>query len=245
MDYSNYFATLYDYEKKEVGTEEKSILLKVINNVDFSAQLGSYLKLRDKSQIGDTPSISRLLGLKLLTEKKGLILRGMRKYQLTSTGLFYVLSETTSYPPSLLKKYSNDPILLALLYQYFEVDTIGSSTARFYSLITQYLKQCCRITLNWLEDTQNSKEEHKNKMMNQLLFELELQAKLLAFRIIIMYSDSKILSLAPKTGDSEVAYYEIESSMKEVLTKDNKFIELLHKTSADFKTGYKEFTDSK
>jgi hypothetical protein len=245
MDYSNYFATLYDYEKKEVGTEEKSILLKVINNVDFSTQLGSYLKLRDKSQIGDTPSISRLLGLKLLTEKKGLILRGMRKYQLTSTGLFYVLSETTSYPPSLLKKYSNDPILLALLYQYFEVDTIGSSTARFYSLITQYLKQCCRITLNWLEDTQNSKEEHKNKMMNQLLFELELQAKLLAFRIIIMYSDSNILSLAPKTGDSEVAYYEIESSMKEILAKDNKFIELLHKTSADFKTGYKEFTDSK
>jgi hypothetical protein len=245
MDYSNYFATLYDYEKKEVGTEEKSILLKVINNVDFSTQLGSYLKLRDKSQIGDTPSISRLLGLKLLTEKKGLILRGMRKYQLTSTGLFYVLSETTSYPPSLLKKYSNDPILLALLYQYFEVDTIGSSTARFYSLITQYLKQCCRITLNWLEDTQNSKEEHKNKIMNQLLFELELQAKLLAFRIIIMYSDSNILSLAPKTGDSEVAYYEIESSMKEILAKDNKFIELLHKTSADFKTGYKEFTDSK
>jgi hypothetical protein len=173
------------------------------------------------------------------------MLRGMRKYQLTSTGLFYVLSETTSYPPSLLKKYSNDPILLALLYQYFEVDTIGSSTARFYSLITQYLKQCCRITLNWLEDTQNSKEEHKNKMMNQLLFELELQAKLLAFRIIIMYSDSNILSLAPKTGDSEVAYYEIESSMKEILAKDNKFIELLHKTSADFKTGYKEFTDSK
>jgi hypothetical protein len=96
-----------------------------------------------------------------------------------------------------------------------------------------------------LEDTQNSKEEHKNKIMNQLLFELELQAKLLAFRIIIMYSDSNILSLAPKTGDSEVAYYEIESSMKEILAKDNKFIELLHKTSADFKTGYKEFTDSK
>ena len=247
MDYSNYFATLYDYEKKEVGTEEKSILLKVLNNVDLSAQIGSYLKLRDKNQLGDTSSISRLLELKLLAEKKGLLLRGMRKYQLTSTGLFYVLSETRNYPPSLLNKYSNDPILLALLYQYFEVDTIVSSTARFYSLITQYLNQCCRITLNWLEDTQNSKEEHKNKMMNHLLFELELHAKLLAFRIITMYSDSNILSLTPKsiTGDSEVAYYEIESSMKEILAKDNKFIELLHKTSADFKSGYKEFTDSK
>ncbi|HEY9399815.1 MAG TPA: hypothetical protein VIP29_07975 [Nitrososphaeraceae archaeon] len=247
MDYSNYFATLYDYEKKELGTEEKSILLKVINNVDLSAQIGSYLKLRDKNQLGDTSSISRLLELKLLAEKKGLLLRGMRKYQLTSTGLFYVLSETRNYPPSLLNKYSNDPILLALLYQYFEVDTIVSSTARFYSLITQYLRQCCRITLNWLEDTQNSKEEHKNKMMNHLLFELELHAKLLAFRIITMYSDSNILSLTPKsiTGDSEVAYYEIESSMKEILAKDNKFIELLDKTSADFKSGYKEFTDSK
>ena len=144
MDYSNYLSILYDYEKKEVGSEEKSILFKVINSVDLSAQIGSYLKLRDKDQIGDTSAMSRLLGLKLVSEKKGLILRGMRKYQLTSAGLFYVLSETTTYPPSLLKKYGNDPILLALLYQYFEVDTIASSTGRFYSLITQYLRQCCR-----------------------------------------------------------------------------------------------------
>jgi len=247
MDYSNYFSILYDYEKKQVGTDEKSILFKVINNVDLSAQIGSYLKLRDRNQIGDNPTITKLLGLKLLNEKKGLILRGMRKYQLTSTGLFYVLSETRNYPPSLLKKCSNDPILLTLLYQYFEVDTIASSTARFYSIITQYLKQCCRITLNWLEDTQNSNEEHKKQMMNHLLFELELNAKLLALRIIVMYSDSNILSLTPKseTGDSESAYYELESNMKEILGKDNKFVELLHKTDADFKNGYKEFTDSK
>lgn len=246
MDYSNYLKTLYDYEKKQVGTEEKSMLLKVINNVDFSAQLGSYLKLRDKNQLGDTSTVSRLLGLKLLTEKKGLILRGMRKYQLTSTGLFYVLTETVSYPPSLLKKYSDDPILKTLLFQYFEVDTIASSTARFYSIITQYLKQCCRTTLNWLEDTQNSDEDHKNKMMNFLLLELALNAKLLALRIIIMYSDSTILSLTPKskTGDPDVAYYELESNMKEILAKDSKFIEHLHKTNADFKSGYKEFTHS-
>ena len=246
MDYSNYLKTLYDYEKNQVGKEEKSILLKLINNVDFSAQIGSYLKLRDKNQLGDTSTVSRLLGLKLLSEKKGLILRGMRKYQLTSTGLFYVLSETVSYPPSLLKKYSDDPILKALLFQYFEVDTIASSTARFYSIITQYLKQCCRITLNWLEDTQNSDEERKNKMMNHLLLELALNAKLLALRIIIMYSDSTILSLTPKskTGDPDVAYYELESNMKEILAKDSKFIEHLHITNAEFKSGYKEFTHS-
>ena len=246
MDYSNYLKTLYDYEKKEVGTEEKSMLLKLINNVDFSAQIGSYLKLRDKNQLGDTSTVSRLLGLKLLTEKKGLILRGMRKYQLTSTGLFYVLTETVSYPPSLLKKYSDDPILKTLLFQYFEVDTIASSTARFYSIIAQYLKQCCRTTLNWLEDTQNSDEDRKNKMMNLLLLELALNAKLLALRIIIMYSDSTILSLTPKskTGDPDVAYYELESNMKEILAKDSKFIEHLHRTNADFKSGYKEFTHS-
>jgi len=84
MDYSNYFQILYDYEKKQIGTEEKSILFKVINSVDISAQIGSYLKLRDKNQLGDSSSVSKLLGLKLLTEKKGLILRGTRKYQLTS-----------------------------------------------------------------------------------------------------------------------------------------------------------------
>jgi hypothetical protein len=246
MDYSNYLKTLYDYEKKQVGTEEKSMLLKLINNVDFSAQIGSYLKLRDKNQLGDTSTVSRLLGLKLLTEKRGLILRGMRKYQLTSTGLFYVLTETMSYPPSLLKKYSDDPILKTLLFQYFEVDTIASSTARFYSIIAQYLKQCCRTTLNWLEDTQNSDEDRKNKMMNLLLLELTLNAKLLALRIIIMYSDSTVLSLTPKskTGDPDVAYYELENNMKEILVKDSKFIEHLHRTNADFKSGYKEFTHS-
>jgi hypothetical protein len=246
MDYSNYLSILYDYERKDVGSEEKSILFKVINGVDLSAQIGSYLKLRDKEQIGDTSAISRLLGLKLLSEKKGLILRGTRKYQLTSAGLFYVLTETRTYPPSLLKKYSNDQILLALLYQYFEVDTISASTARFYSHITQYLRQCSRITLNWLEDTQNSNEELKNKLMNHLKFELELNAKLLAFRIMTLYSDSNILSLSPRSesGDSDVAYYELESNMKEILAKDNKFIELLQKTNADFKNGFKEFTNS-
>jgi hypothetical protein len=247
MDYSNYFATIYDYERKGIGTEERSILFKVLNNVDLSSQIGSYLKLRDKTQPRDISSISKLIGSKLLVEKKGLILRGMRKYQLTSSGLFYVLSETVSYPPHLLKKYSDDPILLTLLYQYFEEDTIESSTARFYSIVTQYLKQCCRFTLNWLEDTQNSNEEHKKKLMNDLMFELELNAKLLAFRIMIMYSDSNILSLTPKstTGDPDVAYYEIERQMKEILSKDKKFIDLLQKINGEFKVGYKEFTDSK
>jgi hypothetical protein len=246
MDYSNYFATVYDYKKKEIGTEERSILFKVINNVDLSSQIGSYLKLRDKTQPGDTSSISKLIGSKLLVEKKGLILRGMRKYQLTSSGLFYVLSETVSYHPYLLKKYSDDPILLTLLYQYFEEDTIESSTARFYSIVTQYIKQCCRITLNWLEDTQNSNEEHKKKLMNDLMFELKLNAKLLAFRIMIMYSDSNILSLTPKstTGDPDVAYYEIENQMKEILFKDKKFIDLLQKINGEFKEGYKEFSSS-
>jgi hypothetical protein len=246
MDYSDYFSILYDYENKEVSSEEKSILFKVINSVDLSAQIGSYLKFRDKNQMGDTSAMSKLLGLKLLTEKKGLILRGSRKYQLTSTGLFYVLSETRTYPPNLLKKYSNDPILLALLYQYFEVDTIALSTGRFYSLVTHYLRQCCRITLNWLEDTQNSNEEQKSKLMNRLLFELEFNAKLLAFRIMTLYSDSNILSLTPKSesGDSDVAYYELESHMKETLAKDNKFIELLRKTNTDIKNGFKEFTNS-
>ncbi|HXW12157.1 MAG TPA: hypothetical protein VD694_05295 [Nitrososphaeraceae archaeon] len=247
MDYTNYLSILYDYERKDVGSEEKSILFKVINSVDLSAQIGSYLKLRDKNQFGDSSAMSKLLSLKLLSEKKGLILRGTRKYQLTSIGLFYVLNETRTYPPSLLKKYSDDPILKSLLYQYFEVDTISTSSGRFFSLITHYLRQCCRITLNWLEDTQNSNEEHKNKVMNHLLFELELNAKLLALRILITYSDSNILTHTPKSesGDSDVAYYEIESSMKETLGRDKKFIELLHNTNADFKSGFKEFTNSK
>ena len=104
MDYSNYLKTLYDYEKNQVGTEEKSMLLKVINNVDFSAQIGSYLKFRDKNQLGDTSIVSRLLGLKLLSEKKGLILRGMRKYQLTSTRTFLCVNRNHELSSQSFKK---------------------------------------------------------------------------------------------------------------------------------------------
>ena len=62
-----------------------------------------------------------------------------------------------------------------------------------------------------------------------------------------MYCHSNILSITPKSesGDSDVAYYELESNMKETLAKDNKFIELLNQTNADFKNGLKEFTNSK
>ncbi|MGC2426518.1 MAG: hypothetical protein WA421_05750, partial [Nitrososphaeraceae archaeon] len=212
-----------------------------------TGQLGSYLKFRDKDHSVEIQSLAmRLISKGLLEEKKSRLLRGLRRYKLTSPGIFYVLTETRSYSPILLKKYKEDPVLSTLLYPYFEYDTISSTTARLYSLITQYLRQCCKITVYWLEDVVGTKNaEYNSEMIKSLALELEWNAKVLGFKIAIMYIESTILSSNPKSesGDASVAYYELERNMKETLSKDQKFMALLNKVNKEFGEGYGELVD--
>ena len=145
VNYKDYFAALSKYKQVQVNEQEKALLFRIMNDLDITGQLGSYLKFRDKDHSVELQSVAvRLISQGLLEEKKSRLLRGLRRYKLTSLGIFYVLSETRSYSPILLKKYKEDPVLLTLLYPYFEYDTINSTTARLYSVITQYLRQCCK-----------------------------------------------------------------------------------------------------
>ena len=91
-------------KKKDVGSEEKSILFKVINSVDLSAQIGSYLKLRDKNPIGDSSAMSRLLGLKLLSEKKGIDIKGYKKISINQYGLILCPYRDQNISPKSLEK---------------------------------------------------------------------------------------------------------------------------------------------
>ena len=247
VDYKDYFAALSKYKKVEVNEQEKALLFRIMNDLDITGQLGSYLKFRDKDHSVEIQSVAvRLITQGLLEEKKSRLLRGLRRYKLTSLGIFYVLSETRSYSPILLKKYKEDPVLLALLYTYFEYDIINSSTARLYSVITQYLRQCCKTTSYWLEDVGSRNDaDYINEVTRGLALELEWNAKALGFKIAIMYIESNILSLNPKSesGDASVAYYDLERNMKETLSKDKKFMSLLNNVSKEFAEGYTELTE--
>ena len=135
---------------------------------------------------------SPLVKLNLIEERKGRLLRGTRKYRLSTFGLFYILSETTSHPPGMLKKYQDNLIILTLLSPYFEIETITSSTARLYSVVTQYLRQCCKITTYWLEDIGQS-EEDRSKHLSELSDELGWNARILAYRISIITAKQKFM----------------------------------------------------
>jgi len=247
VDYNDYFAALSKYKKVEVSEQEKALLFKIMNDLDITGQLGSYLKFRDKDHSVEIQSLAmRLIGKGLLEEKKSRLLRGLRRYKLTSLGIFYVLSETRSYSPILLKKYKEDPVLSTLLYPYFEYETVNSTTARLYSAITQYLRQCCKITGYWLEDVGGSKNaEYDGEMIKSLSLDLEWNAKVLGFKIAIMYIESIILSSNPtsESDDASVAYYELEHNMKETLSMDKKFMALLNNVNKEFGEGYRELTD--
>ena len=246
VDYKDYFAALSKYKKAEVNEQEKALLFRIMNDLDITGQLGSYLKFRDKDHSIEIQSVAvRLIAQGLLEEKKGRLLRGLRRYKLTSLGIFYVLSETRSYSPVLLKRYKEDPVLLTLLYHYIEYDTINSITARLYSVITQYLRQCCKTTAYWLEDVGSSNDADYINETRGLALELEWNAKSLGFKIAIMYIESNILASNPKSesGDASVAYYELERKMKETLSKDKKFMALLNNVDKEFGEGYKELAD--
>ena len=73
--------------------------------------------------------------------------------------------------------------------------------------------------------------------------DLRWHAKVIAFKLAIMYSESNILLMVNPddvaNDSATVAMYELESTMKTILSKDNKFMQLLEIVYTDFGDGYK------
>src|SRR5207248_3108907 len=73
--------------------------------------------------------------------------------------------------------------------------------------------------------------------------DLRWHAKVIAFKLAIMYSESSILQMANPddvaNDSATVTMYELESTMKTILSKDNKFMQLLEIVYTDFGDGYK------
>jgi len=75
--------------------------------------------------------------------------------------------------------------------------------------------------------------------------ELEWHVKTLGFKMAIMYNESNILGTNPEVDNdnAKVAFYELESAMKNTLSKDNRFMVLLDRLQKEFQEGHKEFAD--
>lgn len=258
MNYSAYLAEISKYERPEKLHEiERSSFFKIMN----SYRPASYLKLRrhrEPYSKDEHNAIKRLQEYDLVAvqdKRKSFIGREII-YVLTTYGLFYIFSNLLSYPPQLLTKYQHNIILDTLLFPYFEVDTIERSTARLYSVVTQYLQDCCRTTLHRIDtikkfSTTPNNINVKDGERHEKILESDLQwhAKVLAFKLGVMYSESNILVMVNSDDvaidSARVAMYELESTMKTILSRDKKFIQLLKVVQTDFGNGYKELIELK
>ncbi len=251
-------AETLSYKKVEKLRDiERSSFFKIMN----ATQPAFYLRLRRPHGTftkDELDAIYRLKELKLIEEsqdKKRSLLGRDIFYQLTTHGLFYIFSNQLSYPPSILGRYNHNVILSTILFQYFELETIERATAGFYPVITQYLHDCCMTTSHRTESikhagevTSNGRLKNGNERHIKLLeSDLQWQAKLMAFKLGLIYTESNILSMANSEGratdNSRVTLYELENKMKLSLSKDKRFMQFLKTVNADFNCGYNELTE--
>ena len=89
----------------------------------------------------------------------------------------------------------------------------------------------------------NLNDEDLEKHAKILESDLQSHVKVIAFKLAIMYSESNILEVVNSDvaadDNARVAMYELESTMKTILSKDNKFMQLLEIVYTDFGDGYK------
>src|ERR671916_39644 len=214
-------------------------------NTSSGPKISSFFGLRGQSSVskGDQSTILKLQEMQLIEEGEGKFFSGSATYKLTEQGIFYLLSELEEYPPVLLIKYSESNVLQTLIYQFFDAQTIKRCTASMYSEITRYLKQCCATTISRLDSLRNSPtEENLDENIKELQSDLTWLAKILVLKLAMMYSEAGILrSTAGMTKDNaKVALYELENDMKRVLSKDNKFRNILDSAYGEIAEGYQE-----
>ncbi len=259
MNYSTYLAETLLYERIEKLRDiERSLFFKVMNATQPSFPL-RLRRPRGTFTRDEQDAIYGLKELKLIEEgqdKKRSFLGKEIFYELTTNGLFYIFSNQLNYSPSLLVRYSHNVILSNLLFPYFELETIERATAGFYSIITQYLHDCCITTSKRIDRfkkagviTSNLYLKDGNERHIKLLeSDLQWQAKLMGFKLGLTYTESNILLMANSedaaTDNSRVALYELETKMKAALSKDKKFMQFLKTVHSDFNCGYSELTES-
>ncbi|GKS61470.1 MAG: hypothetical protein DA329_05675 [Candidatus Nitrosocosmicus sp.] len=160
-------------------------------------------------------------------------------YKLTSIGLIHIFNNKFIYSPSLLVKYHDSLVLKDLLYKYFELKTIASSSAKFFVLITDYLSDVSSYLLGY---QRNSSGQLTLEVERELENHLNLCALSLGFKVAILFKESNLISASLK-GDSEkaiIALQQIETTMKRILSKDSMFQNLVSEVSSELSIAREE-----
>jgi hypothetical protein len=163
-----------------------------------------------------------------------------QNYRITSKGLIHIFGGNYIYSPEFLLIYENDIILQKILYQFFLPNTIKSSTARFFSIVTEYLSAVSKYLQNFSNDIENSTT--LEKITHEIEFNLRILSYLLGYKVAVMFNDSSIFSSTQHVKDEKtmLVIYELENNMKKTLSKDNKFKNFLGMVNDEFSNGYKE-----
>lgn len=157
------------------------------------------------------------------------------KYRISSKGLLYIFNQNYIYPPSFLILYEKDEILQKILYQFFNPNTLRSSTAKFFNIIREYLHSVSSYLFN-LSNVITIATISKNKTDRVIEQELSNFSVLLGYKIITMFNEHNLLNqtIEQESEKAIVVLYEIESQMKTRLANDKNFQKLLFKIREDF-----------
>jgi hypothetical protein len=246
LDYKRFITQLSGFEPSSIAGNDYSFLVRLINS-GTAPRISSYFRLKGQTTASknDQSTARRLQEMQIIEASEGKFFPGITNYRLTERGIFYVLSKMEEYPPAFLIKYAESSILGTLIFQFFEPQTIKRCTARLYSEITRYLKECCTVSISRIESIKNSgtDDESKERLM-ELEFDLMWLGKILVLKLAIMYTEANILCLtANMTNDNaKVAVYELENDMKTLLSKDSKFRTILDSTHEELIEGYREIS---
>ncbi len=230
-DYAAYLSEISGYEKPNLGEIDRSLLFKIMNTSESSAhKIVSHFKIKRLSSQykSEFPVMRRLQEFRLIKEiQQQSFLHDSIYYKLTPYGLFYIFSNTMNYSPQLLRDNQDSLILKTLLFQYLQSTTVRQCTGRFYATITQYLNDCCSITLNALSNFKSLDDRQLG--LRKIEHDLRREAKILGIKLTIMYNESNLLTGNPDITDenARLSLYELESTMKTILSKDSRFLEFL------------------
>ena len=163
--------------------------------------------------------------------------------KLTNTGLIHIFNSKFIYSPSLLVKYHNAIVLKDSLYRHFELNTIKSSSAKFFVIVTEYLYDVSSYLLGYNHglskqltiDIERDMEDHLNFF-----------ALVMGFKVAILFKESNLIS-ANFESDSEkaiIALHQMETTMKRILSRDSMFCNLVSNVSNELSLACEEMLNS-